>query len=96
MPEKVWRKLPGLAVETLSSDRQLIVFNALSGDTHLLNRPVDWILAQLEARPRSLNELIGLAIEADIVSGLEVSRESLMNLLENLEKIDLLESGTFA
>ncbi|MGH8548354.1 MAG: HPr-rel-A system PqqD family peptide chaperone [Methylococcales bacterium] len=93
MPEKIWRIVPGLAIETACFDHQLIVFNKLSGDTHLLNYPVDWVLGEIGSSSRSLNELIGLAIEADIVSDNKDNRELFTKLLDNLEKLDLLESG---
>ncbi|MCI0654067.1 MAG: HPr-rel-A system PqqD family peptide chaperone [Methylococcaceae bacterium] len=92
MIDRVWRMIPGFSIETARWNDQLVLFNQLSGDTHLLNRPVDWVLDQLTAKPRSLNEFIHRAMEADIVGDDPARRQLLTNLLESLEKIDLLES----
>ena len=93
MSETVWRTVPGLAVDTACWGRQLVLFNRLSGDTHLLNRPVDWVLGQMESGPKTLHELIELAARAGIVSRVDDNREMFCGLLEDLEKIDLLESA---
>lgn len=47
----MWRTVPDLVIETACWNDQLVLFNGLSGDTHLLNRPVDWVLDQLAAAP---------------------------------------------
>jgi PqqD family protein of HPr-rel-A system len=91
MSGNLWRIVPGLTIETARWNDQLVLFNQLSGDTHLLNQPVDWVLDQLASTPLRLNELIHLAIEADIVEEDDRNRELFTNLLENLKKIDLLE-----
>ena len=92
MSEKVWRKIPGLVFETASWGAQFVLFNRLSGDTHLLNPPVDWLLDQIDSEPISLSELIGIAAETGILSENDNHSEMFAGLLNELEKIDLLES----
>ena len=93
MPEKVWSLVAGLSIESAYWDRQWILFNNLSGDTHMLNESVDWVLDQIGPRPLSLNELIDLAIRQGITGEERDNREVFASLLESLEKIDLVESS---
>lgn len=92
MPEKRWGLLPGLSLETACWDNQLVLFHNRAGDTHLLDGAVDWVLAIIGAAPRTLSELIGLAIDEGIVSAENDNQAVFSALLENLEKIDLVES----
>lgn len=91
MSAQVWRIIPGVSIESVCWDQQIVLFNKFSGDTHLLNQPVDWVLEQIFSSPRSLNELVDLAIDAGIIVKANDNRQIFAKLLETLGKIDLLE-----
>lgn len=53
----MWRIAPGQALRAHRFDDGLVLFNDLSGDTHLLGEGADHLLAALQAAPASTESL---------------------------------------
>ena len=90
---EIWRLNPCVHLHWLSWDEDYIVFNAASGQTHVLNELGAAILRLLEEN--ALNSMaIGQQIVAqyeELVLDTELS-EAIENLLENLDILGLIES----
>ena len=81
----------GLELSWRQLGDETLVYNQLSGKTHLLDALSAWVLSQLEAAPASEDSLIaGLLETIDLEKDLAVRR--LSEILGNLEAQGLVES----
>jgi hypothetical protein len=88
-----WSWIPGLDFQLTEWDDEIVVFNRLTQDTHLFNRPVDWILSNTRMESLSFNKLAALAIRDNIMTDDRDSREALNQTLFCLESLNFLESN---
>jgi PqqD family protein of HPr-rel-A system len=82
----MWRLIPGQLLEYRCWDDQFVLYNNLSGDTHLLGAAAIGILSELKQRPASAASLaaaLGAASEADTAA--------LASLLAQLRTLHLVE-----
>lgn len=86
-----WKLRSGLELEARSFGDEIVVFNSVSGDTHLCRSPSDWVFEQLQRSPASLEDLIDLAVEAGLMKNRDEGRAGMETLLNSLKEIDLLE-----
>jgi len=56
---RVWRLAPGVSLSWHDWPPHVVVFDAGSGNTHLLEEPAAQVLRAIAARPRSDAELLG-------------------------------------
>ncbi len=87
-----WSWIPGLDIQLTEWDDEIVIFNQLTQDTHLFNRPVDWILNNTRIESLSFNELTTLAIRDNIMTDDSDSREALNQTLHCLATLNFLES----
>lgn len=99
-----WRVSKGQCLRRREWDGEAVLFNDLSGATHLLSPVALWLIERLEAAP---DELAGLAaaLDAELAaeaagdgaahaegdSSIEADRERLAELLDDLHALDLIE-----
>jgi len=68
-----------------------VVFNAASGQTHLLDPFSEWVLREIEKSPDSLDALVNrLAADVELERGLAISR--LREVLAEFDRQGLVES----
>lgn len=87
-----WSWLPGLEIRVAEWEDEVVVFNKLTQDTHLFKKPVDWILNSLKNQSYLFDALVKLAIQNNIMDDDEENRKVFSDLLNHLEKLDLIES----
>lgn len=88
-----WSWVPETQILCHEWDDEIVIFNQLTQDTHLLSKPVDWILNELKARPLVFEALAMMAMEENIISDNDDGRKTLHDALVRLESLDLLESS---
>ena len=88
-----WSWIPDLAFQLAEWNDGIVVFNRLTQDTHLFNRPVDWILKTTKEKPLNFDELAAFAIREGVITDDSGSREALADALFCLKDLDFLESN---
>ena len=88
-----WRVLSDLALHIRSWDDEFVVYNSLSGDTHLLGSVAAHILLKLQQAP---SDAIVLAesLAPQLQAGIEMDNElvdQITRLLEDLHTLALVE-----
>lgn len=88
-----WRALPDPALHVRSWDDEFVVYNSLSGDTHLLGSAAAHILLKLQQAP---SDAIVLAesLAPQLQAGMEMENElvdQITRLLEDLHTLALVE-----
>ncbi|MFL6673684.1 MAG: HPr-rel-A system PqqD family peptide chaperone [Massilia sp.] len=82
----MWRLIPGQLLDYRCWDDEFVLYNNLSGDTHLLGAAAIAILSELKQGPASaasLGTALGAASDADAVA--------LASLLAQLRALHLVE-----
>ena len=80
----MWRLTPGQALLRYGWDGEYVLYNDLSGDTHLLTATACTLLAQLQAAPASHGALaLACALDAGAAESLLIDLEQL-SLVEYL------------
>jgi PqqD family protein of HPr-rel-A system len=78
----VWRLAPGQALRRRGWDGEHLLYNDLSGDTHLLTEPAIALLLALQQQARPQAALAGFS---------EGAAGSVENMLADLEALSLVE-----
>lgn len=89
---RVWCIAPGQQLASWGWDDEFVLYNNLSGDTHLLDGDSQAILAQLQKSPATLDALLAAfseGLEPDDVAALP---DTITALLSNLQNLFLIES----
>lgn len=87
-----WRVRPGAQLEWKHWDDESVVFNALTGDTHLLDLTAAAGLACLEAQARSLEQLVAaLAQKLEVEADAQL-HEYTRRLVGHLQQLGLIEA----
>jgi PqqD family protein of HPr-rel-A system len=87
----LWRLAPGQALVHRSWDGETLLFNDLSGDTHLLDGNAMAVLLALQGGPLHESALSG-AVGASGYPGTPEGRDALANLLADLEILSLIQA----
>lgn len=85
---RLWRVVPGQMLARRDWDGEAVLFNDLSGDTHLLGPGALWLLDTLAAAPALDATLAALLDDGQV---LEATRAELGALLEELRSLNLVE-----
>ena len=72
-------------------DGEYVVFNPLTGDTHLLDVVAGGVLMDILAGPATVNELIGRAAEFLDVESDQALSSHVENILQRLDELGLVE-----
>lgn len=84
----MWRLMPGLVLHGRSWDHEeFVLYNNLSGDTHLLDGAAMEVLSLLQQNPATLDSLMP-ALQLD---GGPDDVELLIELLQQLQRMSLVE-----
>lgn len=92
----VWRVAPGQQLAAWGWDDEFVVYNDLSGDTHVLGGDSVAILQQLKRAPASIDFLVetfSVELNADDAESLP---ETMAVLLDHLLRIFLVETYSVA
>lgn len=76
-----WRLVPGQALLHHGAGDEHLVFNNLSGDTHLLDTPAMKVLRALQAGPLTPADLQGLCGETDEPEDIDALLAELQHLM---------------
>lgn len=87
----IWRVLPGQALHHRAWDDEYVVFNNLSGDTHLLDGGAMQLLFTVAATPGNTASLAGRLCDALGLDEQEVAEIPAM--LDNLRALSLIEAA---
>lgn len=88
MHSATWRLRPGLALRHRSWDQEeFVLYNNLSGDTHLADAATIEILTMLQVQPHSLEGLAG-ALQLDHDADTLASLDGLLRELQGLALVD--------
>jgi PqqD family protein of HPr-rel-A system len=90
-PSPTWRLAAGQRLQYRCWDGECVLYNDLSGDTHLLDEFALAVLDQLRQAPQGAAQLaaaFGLDVGADVAGGAEVLHE----LLADLAVLHLVEA----
>lgn len=89
MSNRTWRVIPGQALQRRAWDDTYVVFNNLSGDTHLLDAGAMQVLLAVAHAPASeaeLAERLRESLQLDAQEVLEIP-----GMLEDLRALSLIE-----
>ena len=90
-----WRLMSDQALQLRSWDDEFVVYNNLSGDTHLLGSAAAHVLLELQKAPLdaiNLSESLAPLLQAETDEELALQIE---HLLADLDKLALIELGRF-
>ncbi|WP_182915685.1 HPr-rel-A system PqqD family peptide chaperone [Massilia cavernae] len=89
MNDRKWRVIPGQALHHYAWDEQYLVFNNLSGDTHLLDAGAMQLLLAVHAAPAT-----GPALASRLCAELQLDDAELLEIppmLDDLRALSLIE-----
>jgi PqqD family protein of HPr-rel-A system len=93
LPELTWRLTPGQALRYRQWQGESVLYNDLSGDTHLLADASLHVLLQLQAGPAAQSALAAsVRAEFDADDG-EVDDTAVAELLDELHALVLIEQA---
>lgn len=95
MPE-VWCIAPGQQLAAWGWDDEFVLYNNLSGDTHLLDGDAYAVLECLQHAPATIDALIAVFCEGMDPDDLDALPGTLGATLTSLRKLSLIESRTAA
>lgn len=87
----MWRVTPGQTLVFRQWDDDLVLFNSLSGATHLLGPGAALLLEVLQHHPANDDELAA-ALQAEFELDDAEARSELAAMLAGLAKLDLIEA----
>ena len=86
----MWHALSSQLIHTDGGDDTWLVYNKLSGDTHLLNFFSKIILENLANKPMNLDDLLQYLNSLDEWGGAEISFVLLQKTVSELDKLGLI------
>lgn len=89
--DPVWRLAPGQALRRHGWDGEHLVYNDISGNTHLLTEAALALLLALQQQARPQAALAGLHL---LVPAMPQDADAVESLLADLEALSLIECGT--
>jgi PqqD family protein of HPr-rel-A system len=93
IPSPIWRLAPGQRLQYRCWDGECVLYNDLSGDTHLLDELALALLAQLQATPRSAEQLAAaFDLDSDPAAEDEDGAAFLTTLLDDLAALQLVDA----
>lgn len=92
MPE-LWCLAPGQQLASWGWDDEFVVYNNLSGDTHLLDRDSMEVLAHLQQGPASIAALVATFADGVEPDDLAALPDTMAALLGHLKKLHLVASS---
>jgi PqqD family protein of HPr-rel-A system len=85
-----WRPVAGQRLARRAWEDEAVLFNDVTGATHLLSAATLWLLERLQAAP-SDTVALARALNAESDSGADVDADDLDALLHELHKMHLVE-----
>ena len=86
-----WRAITDPKPLRRSWSGESVVFSPISGETHFLNAFSDEVLAQLEAQPLTVDELVGRLRDLTPADQLDDLRANVTTLVHRFDDIGLIE-----
>ena len=93
VPDRQWKVVSDQALHFRCWNKELVVYNSLSGDTHLLDETAAHILLELQKAPA---DVVMLATSAAFSLQVEMSDEWISQteqILADLDKLSLIEQS---
>lgn len=92
---QLWQVAPGQQLASWGWDEEFVLYNNLSGDTHLLDADSVELLALLQHAPASIDALAAQLTDGVAPDDAAALPDTLATLLAQLKKLYLVElSGT--
>jgi PqqD family protein of HPr-rel-A system len=89
----MWRLTPGQMLRSREWQGEHVLYNDLSGDTHVLGDSAVWLLHALRERPAVIAALTAaMRAEFELEAG-EVGEADIAALLDELEALALVEAA---
>lgn len=89
---QLWQIAPGQQLASWGWNDEFVLYNNLSGDTHLLDADSIELLTQLQRAPASIDVLVAQLTDGVAPDDAAALPDTLANLLAQLEKLYLVES----
>lgn len=89
---ELWQIAPGQKLASWGWDDEFVLYNNLSGDTHLLDSDSMALLASLQRAPASVDALVAQLSDGVEPDDLAVLPETMATLLAQLKKLYLVQS----
>ncbi|MBS3951591.1 MAG: hypothetical protein KGZ88_01420 [Methylomicrobium sp.] len=86
-----WSLVPESEFSVNVWEHEIVLFNQLTQDTHLLAKPVDWILEKLKYASLTLDELTESAIRENLFPNDSDCSLAMINFVNSLLQIDVVE-----
>lgn len=90
----LWQIAPGQQLASWGWDDEFVLYNNLSGDTHLLDADSVELLALLQRAPASIDALAAQLTDGVTPDDAAALPETLATLLAQLKKLYLVESSS--
>lgn len=87
----LWQIAPGQQLASWGWGDEFVLYNNLSGDTHLLDADSVELLAQLQRAPASIDALVAQLADGVAPDDAQALPDTLATLLAQLEKLYLVE-----
>lgn len=88
--QDLWRLAPGQQLASWGWDDEFVVYNNLSGDTHLLDGDSMALLAHLQAAPASIDALVATFVASVDSDDAPALPETILSMLRQLSKLYLV------
>lgn len=85
-----WRLAPGQQLANWGWDDEFVVYNNLSGDTHLLDADSMALLEQLRLAPASIDALVATFLASVDPDDATALPETILSMLRQLDKLHLV------
>lgn len=89
----MWQLVPGQSLRHRGWNDEFVVYNELSGDTHLLGADAMHLLRVLQAGPQPEQALHDAIFPPDADADPDAERDDLRAMLQMLRGIALIEEG---
>lgn len=93
VPDRQWKVVSDQALHFRSWNKEFVVYNSLSGDTHLLDETAAHILLELQKAPA---DVVMLAASVASILQIEMSDEwvsQIRQILADLDGLSLIEQS---
>lgn len=90
---ELWQIAPGQQLAAWGWDDEFVLYNNLSGDTHLLDADSMALLASLQSAPASIDALVAQLSDGVEPDDLAALPDTMATLLAQLKKLYLVQSS---